>query len=387
MRRTLVIPAILAILAATVLPVSAQTALPDEALEPSAITWRGPIRTDPTGDGTLALNADIVRYRMSYDGATHEHIVDIWFDGAPTFNPWFVGVVVDLDRDRRTGCDGSDWQLQVSLDGTEVVRQYSNPRPDCDSTIFDEIPVTAAYDADAQHLHIPLPTEHLDGAVSLDWYVRSMRTNPGGAVGEDRAPDGIPSEMVSDFGWVRPFPDVRTDAFYGGPVAWLRQAGLTTGVGTTGNYLPENPLTRAEMATFLWRIGGEEPAPPAAFVDVQRPSFYAAAVDWLAAEGLTTGVGGSNRYEPHGPITRGQMVTFLWRLAGEPAGYPDPGFSDVTNAGAFYYEAVAFARAEGLTTGVGGTDQFRPDDVVTRGQLATFLERFYAPLGLPGYVP
>ncbi|WP_229023070.1 S-layer homology domain-containing protein [Actinomarinicola tropica] len=103
-------------------------------------------------------------------------------------------------------------------------------------------------------------------------------------------------------------------------------------------------------------------------------AFYATAVRWLAGEGITTGVGGSDRFAPEAPVTRGEMATFLWRHAGAPAS-GGPLFADVAH-GAFYATAVRWLAAEGITTGVGGSDRFAPDAAVTRGEMATFLWRF-----------
>ena len=100
-------------------------------------------------------------------------------------------------------------------------------------------------------------------------------------------------------------------------VDWLVATGATTGTSPT-TFSPARTATRGEMATFLWRLEGEPGgSPPAGFSDVRAGAFYAKAVDWLLYRGITTGVGG-NRFAPNDPVTRGQMATFLWRLAGSP---------------------------------------------------------------------
>jgi hypothetical protein len=155
-------------------------------------------------------------------------------------------------------------------------------------------------------------------------------------------------------------------------VGWLAATGITTGTGP-GTFSPNDNVTRGQMATFLHRYRGEPTGSPVAgFSDVPAGRFYSAAVDWLADQGITTGVGG-NRFAPDDVVTRGQMATFLWRLEGEPGGSPSAGFSDV-RAGAFYANAVDWLLYRGITTGVGG-NRFAPDDPVSRGQMATFLWR------------
>lgn len=168
------------------------------------------------------------------------------------------------------------------------------------------------------------------------------------------------------------FFDVPDNQYYTAAVGWLAAVNITTGTGP-GLFSPNDLVTRGQMATFLWRYAGEPGGSPAAgFFDVPNGRFYTKAVDWLKAQGITTGVG-ANRFAPDDQVTRGQMATFLWRLEGEPAGSPPAGFSDV-RAGAFYADAVDWLLYRGITTGVGG-NRFAPDDPVTRAQMATFLWR------------
>ncbi|GJM36723.1 MAG: hypothetical protein DHS20C19_00900 [Acidimicrobiales bacterium] len=168
------------------------------------------------------------------------------------------------------------------------------------------------------------------------------------------------------------FFDVPSGQYYSAAVGWLAAAEITTGTGP-GEFSPSDHVTRGQMATFLHRYSGEPGGSPSAgFSDVPNGRFYTKAVDWLKAEGITTGVGG-NRFAPDDQVTRGQMATFLWRLEGEPGGSPAAGFNDV-NAGAFYAKAVDWLLHRGITTGVGG-NRFAPNDPVTRAQMATFLWR------------
>ncbi|MEM7141107.1 MAG: S-layer homology domain-containing protein [Actinomycetota bacterium] len=168
------------------------------------------------------------------------------------------------------------------------------------------------------------------------------------------------------------FFDVPEDQYYTAAVSWLAAAEITTGTGP-GQFSPDDFVTRGQMATFLHRYAGEPGGSPAAgFSDVPAGRYYSAAVDWLKDQEITTGVGG-NRFAPDDVVTRGQMATFLFRLEGEPGGSPAAGFSDVP-AGAFYAKAVDWLLYRGITTGVGG-NRFAPNDPVTRAQMATFLWR------------
>jgi len=168
------------------------------------------------------------------------------------------------------------------------------------------------------------------------------------------------------------FYDVDADTYYGPAVGWLAATNITTGTGV-GEFSPAAPVTRAQMATFLWRYRGRPGgAPSAEFVDVSRDTYYTPAVDWLSQPGITTGTG-FGRFSPAASVTRAQMATFLWRLEGSPVGAPRSGFVDVA-AGRFYSEAIDWLLYRGITTGL-GSGRFGPDDSVTRAQMATFLWR------------
>lgn len=110
-------------------------------------------------------------------------------------------------------------------------------------------------------------------------------------------------------------------------------------------------------------------------MDVPASAYYALPVNWAKANGVTTGVGGSNRFEPHRPITRAEMVTFMWRAAGKPSA-GSSGFVDVP-AGSYYAAAVAWAKVRGITTGIGGSNRFEPVRAVLRAEAVTFLYRRY----------
>lgn len=109
------------------------------------------------------------------------------------------------------------------------------------------------------------------------------------------------------------------------------------------------------------------------FTDVISGAYYYDAVQWAVAQGITTGTTAST-FSPDATCTRAQMVTFLWRAAGSPTptGYNNP-FADV-KSDAYYYNAVLWAVEKGITSGTSATT-FSPDATVTRGQTVTFLYR------------
>lgn len=174
------------------------------------------------------------------------------------------------------------------------------------------------------------------------------------------------------------FVDVPAGSWYDLPVRWLKAERITGGVGGSNRYAPGDPVTRAQMAVFLWRLMGSPTGSPAhGFVDVPAGTYYDPAVRWLKARGITTGVGDTGRFMPHQPVSRAQMATFLHRLVRSPGGYGWHGFVDVP-AGTYFDLPVRWLKATGLTTGVGGTDRYVPGDPVTRAQMATLLHRLAA---------
>ena len=168
------------------------------------------------------------------------------------------------------------------------------------------------------------------------------------------------------------FADVPSDAFYANAVKWAVENEITTGVGNN-RFDPNGQCTRGQVVTFLWRAAGKPTVSAnVSFSDVQPGAFYYEAVKWAVANGITTGVGG-NRFAPNDTCTRGQVVTFLHRAANSPAASTISSFTDVP-ATAFYYNAVNWAVANGITSGV-GNNRFAPNDTCTRGQVVTFLYR------------
>lgn len=170
-----------------------------------------------------------------------------------------------------------------------------------------------------------------------------------------------------------PFADVSTDAYYYKAVKWAAENNITGGIGG-GLFGPELTCSRGQIVTFLWRAAGSpEPTALSTFTDVAADAYYAKAVAWAVENGVTTGTG-DNRFSPDDPCTRGQAVTFLWRALGQLTG-DKASFSDVP-ADSYFAQAVAWAAQSGVTTGT-GNGQFSPDALCTRAQIVTFLFRAY----------
>ena len=167
------------------------------------------------------------------------------------------------------------------------------------------------------------------------------------------------------------FYDVPNDSFYYEAVKWAVETKITSGVGNN-LFAPDQPCTRAQIVTFLWRAAGSpEPKNVGSFSDVPASAYYAKAVAWAVENGITTGTG-EGGFSPDEPCTRAQAVTLLCR-AQRPKAEGRAQFSDVP-ADAYYAEAVAWAAESGVTDGIGG-GLFGPEQDCTRAQIVTFLWR------------
>ena len=169
-----------------------------------------------------------------------------------------------------------------------------------------------------------------------------------------------------------PFGDVSTDAYYYKSVQWAQEKGITDGI-SSDLFGPKQPCTRSQIVTFLWRAAGSpEPKSTAAgMTDVVPGSYYAKAVAWAVENGITTGTA-EGTFSPDATCTRAQAVTFLARAQNAKA-TGKTAFSDVP-ADSYFADAVAWAQANGVTTGTTETT-FSPDSDCTRAQIVTFLYR------------
>lgn len=168
------------------------------------------------------------------------------------------------------------------------------------------------------------------------------------------------------------FTDVSVKEYYFDAIAWAVKNAITEGVNDT-IFAPGASCTRAQMLTFLWRANGS-PEPTVTelpFTDVAVDAYYAKAVLWAVENGITTGTNDTT-FDPDGVVTRAEAVTFLWRAAGNPAA-DGKLFADVEST-KYYAEAVRWAVANGVTKGVSNTS-FAPGSACTRAQIVTFLYR------------
>ena len=174
-----------------------------------------------------------------------------------------------------------------------------------------------------------------------------------------------------------PFSDVSTSAYYYEAVKWAQKKGITGGIGN-GLFGPNQPCTRAQIVTFLWRAAGSPVVNYAMNMsDVPEGSYYAEAVRWALSEGIATGTT-ENTFSPDSECTRAQAVAFLFRYAASEAVTLQElvsGFSDADSVPGYALPAMNWALAEEIVQGNGS--KLMPNDSCTRAQIVTFLFRAY----------
>ena len=169
------------------------------------------------------------------------------------------------------------------------------------------------------------------------------------------------------------FQDIPSGAYYANAVSWAVANNVTNGTSAT-TFSPEETCTRGQIVTFLWRAAGE-PAPTGTvnpFTDVKPGAYYYNAVLWAVERGITSGTS-KTTFSPDEGCTRGQVATFLWRYESMPGNTTRNPFTDVKTS-AYYYGAVLWAVENSITNGTSATT-FEPEATCTRGQIVTFLYR------------
>ena len=166
------------------------------------------------------------------------------------------------------------------------------------------------------------------------------------------------------------FVDVPDDAYYAKAVDWAVANGVTAGTDET-HFSPDLDCTRAQVLTMLWAAMGCPEGYDQTFEDVPGDAYYAKAVAWAVEKGITAGTD-ETHFSPDRTVTRAQAMTFLWAASGTPeTESAQTPFEDVPSD-AYYAKAVAWAVSQGITAGTDAT-HFSPDASCTRAQVVTFL--------------
>ena len=216
-------------------------------------------------------------------------------------------------------------------------------------------------------------TANSDGTYSFTMPSADVRITATFAEDPDWTEPEEPATDVSDI-----FLDIAPNAWYKDAVQYAYDNGLMTGTSAT-TFEPNTSTTRAMIVSMLARLEGVESAESAGFTDVAADDWYATAVNWAAASGITSGTGDGN-FSPNTAITREQLAAILMNYAqykGQDvsARATLDTYSDATAISSWANDVMSWAVAEGLLTGV-TNDQLQPQGNATRAQVAAILERF-----------
>lgn len=174
-----------------------------------------------------------------------------------------------------------------------------------------------------------------------------------------------------------PFWDVLSTATFFDDITWMLDRGVTTG-GADGSFRPGSAVLRQEMAAFLQRFDGapSTACTAAPFTDVAASDPFCPSISWLVAQGVTSGIGGG-AFGGRSPVTRAQMAVFLYRLANgvdiPPTACTAAPFPDVAAADPFC-PYIAWLSGTGITTG-GADGRYHAGRAVQRDVMAAFLHR------------
>ena len=177
-------------------------------------------------------------------------------------------------------------------------------------------------------------------------------------------------------GGVSGFQDVGQNDWFASAVRYVTGKSLMNGKSTTA-FAPNENMSRAMLATVLYRMSGETAEADSSFRDVSSSAYYAAAVNWASSEGIVNGTG-ADVFSPNASITREQLAAMLYRYAGEPSVSADlSAYTDTVDISPYASKAVEWCVAKGILSGESAT-RLAPQDTATRAECAAMLQRFAA---------
>ena len=185
-----------------------------------------------------------------------------------------------------------------------------------------------------------------------------------------------PNQNGGQQGGVSGFQDVGQNDWFASAVRYVTGKSLMNGKSTTA-FAPNENMSRAMLATVLYRMSGETAEADSSFRDVSSSAYYAAAVSWASSEGIVNGTG-ANAFSPNASITREQLAAMLYRYAGEPSVSADlSAYTDTVDISPYASKAVEWCVAKGILSGESAT-RLAPQDTATRAECAAMLQRFAA---------
>ena len=175
-------------------------------------------------------------------------------------------------------------------------------------------------------------------------------------------------------GSVSGFADVPQNSWFADAVKYVSENKLMNGTSTTA-FSPNENMSRAMLATVLYRMSGETAEADSSFGGVSSSAYYAAAVNWAPSKGIVNGTD-SGMFSPNLSITREQLAAMLYRYAGEPSVSADlSAYTDIVDISPYASKAVEWCVAKGILSGKSAT-RLAPQDTATRAECAAMLQRF-----------
>lgn len=272
-------------------------------------------------------------------------------------------IIPPLDKDHDVTIEQPDnGKIETSDDKAEAGDEVTITVTPDDGYVVDKITIT---DEDGKEVEVK---DNGDGTYTF--------TMPDGEV-------SIEAEFVEEGGEEPPvidlpFMDVADDAWYAGPVQFVYEQGLMTGVSET-DFGPNLTTTRGMIVTMLYRLQGEPEVGEGSFTDVNPDAYYADAVTWAAENDIVSGYGNGS-FGANDAITREQLAAILYRYC-EAMGYDTSaradlsGYSDADTISSWASDVISWANAMGLINGMSETE-LAPKATATRAQVAAILERF-----------
>lgn len=214
-----------------------------------------------------------------------------------------------------------------------------------------------------------VPAAGFSGLVTVSYTGRSSAGSVYNGTVEITVGSGV---SVKDPDSVFPFNDARPTDYFFDAVSWAYYNGIAEGVNEM-RFGVNEPCTRGQIVTYLWRVAGSPtPYGKNPFGDVFVGSYCYDAVLWAYQRGITNGTDPTT-FSPNKTVTRGQAMTYLHRFAGSVDASYGVSYADVS-PNAYYAPAIRWATSRGITNGTSPTT-FSPDAPCTRAQIVTFLYR------------
>jgi len=353
--------------------------------------WVAVILRDLKPNGNDAANMTNVKY--SFDGTTYHPITEADVAEAATLGE-SNAIVVWLKADKSFTDNKMTICLKIGENGTPVKLnlKYVPYRAPSGAVSSDNVIISASSDgkvkADTYNAKTgekvtltvtPSEGKALDSLVVTDKYGNPVKvTKNADGTYSFIMPEGYANVKATykDAAGKLPFTDVPESAWYYDDVAYVYENGLMNGTGNL--FMPQSLTTRAQVVTILWRMAGSPAAAKdAGFTDLTQ-AWYKTAVNWAAANGIATGIGGS-RFDPDGSVTREQFAAFLYRYAeflGKDVSASDSlaSFTDSASVSAWALKAVKWAVADDIISGSNG--RLMPASGATRAELAAMFTRF-----------